>query len=287
MPTCNKCGKSVAFWAKDLKSGLCPECARAALKEEMQNSFPCVIPDVPLSTLERIGVGITTGGLGRSGFRDARMRVNATHMQLSARDEYGSECQVFNVPFEGGSKATLTRFNFGSQMKAAGARTVIVGLGIGLAMAIVVASKAGMENLPLCLLLGAVCGVLLGGLFNFLPALFKADPNIRVVEIRVKKGQSVAFLLRENQMNEAKRVLSRAGITLSADGASENNGQRPINQKDLAQLRETFSSRSTQDLKAIYAKRNPEEYRPEALEAVRCILVERGELKEERTTRPA
>ncbi|MDP2647282.1 MAG: hypothetical protein Q8P24_20305 [Desulfobacterales bacterium] len=63
------------------------------------------------------------------------------------------------------------------------------------------------------------------------------------------------------------------------EGKIESKRQEPINEKDLAQLSETFSSRSNEDLKAIYAKRDTDEYRQEAVETVRRILVGRGELK--------
>jgi cell division protein FtsW (lipid II flippase) len=52
-----------------------------------------------------------------------------------------------------------------------------------------------------------------------------------------------------------------------------------LDYKDVAQFKKSFSSFSTGDLKAIYAKRVTDEYQDEAIEAVRQILAERQELK--------
>jgi uncharacterized membrane protein YgaE (UPF0421/DUF939 family) len=53
----------------------------------------------------------------------------------------------------------------------------------------------------------------------------------------------------------------------------------PVNEKDVADLTETFSAKSTEELKFIYAKHHTDEYRAEAYEAVRRLLIARKELK--------
>jgi hypothetical protein len=51
-----------------------------------------------------------------------------------------------------------------------------------------------------------------------------------------------------------------------------------LDQTDVMQFKSMFSEKSSKELKAIYAKRLNGEYRDEAIEAVRQILVERREL---------
>ncbi len=60
----------------------------------------------------------------------------------------------------------------------------------------------------------------------------------------------------------------------------QEEAKRALDEKDIAQLGASFAERATDELKAIYSKSATDEYRTEAIEAVRRILTKRGELKQ-------
>jgi len=74
-------------------------------------------------------------------------------------------------------------------------------------------------------------------------------------------------------------IIGALSFLLRKTGAHDKtraSGEK-VDEKDIVQLKTSFSEKSTDELKTIYAKRDTDEYRPEAIEAVRRILTERGE----------
>jgi hypothetical protein len=69
------------------------------------------------------------------------------------------------------------------------------------------------------------------------------------------------------------------GFVLVSQNRKQDKSAPTLDQDDVTQFKISFSEKSTKELIAIYVKRGTDEYRAEAIEAVRQILVERKELK--------
>ena len=69
------------------------------------------------------------------------------------------------------------------------------------------------------------------------------------------------------------------GFLLVSQKRKQDKSAGTLDQKDVAQFKTSFSEKSTKELISIYVKRGTDEYRSEAIEAVRQILVDRKELK--------
>ena len=200
MPTCKNCGKSFSTWQRlqqgYLADAICAQCQAAQQAEELRDSFPCMIPQTPLTNVEKIAVETITGGLGRGALRNARIKLRDGHLHLSALDVYGTKVDIADLVPRRDQAVTLTRLGTGKQLRTALGRTVTIGLGVGVVIAIGIAAGTGeLRALPFGLLFGAAFGLVLAGLFNLLPALFRVDPGLVSAELRTEDGKPLVFML--------------------------------------------------------------------------------------------
>ena len=185
-------------------------------------SFPCLIPDTPITKFEQLAGGATTMGLGRGIFRNARILLRNGRLSLSAVDAYDNNVTIADVQPQPGGKVVLTRLGVGTQLKTALQRTVITGLGVGVVIAVLCLARmsevVGEEGAGCFLLFLVVAapalGMVLAALFTFLPALSKTDPGLRVAELPLQTGEMLVFALRSDQIHSAKVVLEFGGLAV-------------------------------------------------------------------------
>lgn len=237
MSECQTCGKTISIWKINLAGDpICKECKALAEAEELTDSFPCLIPDRPLTQFERAAVGMTTMGAGRSPWREARMILRDGYLHLEAIDEYKNKVELGEVALTAGESITLEPISTGDQIKVVIGRAIILGLGVGSVIAIgMVVMIRELKVLPYALGAGAVGGLVVG-IISCLAVLFKVKSGLMTASLETEDGY-LHFLLKPDQIAEARRVLGSAKITLGDPDYAGQGGERPVATPMRPQLR--------------------------------------------------
>ncbi|MBN2139273.1 MAG: hypothetical protein JW720_15835 [Sedimentisphaerales bacterium] len=227
MGKCLNCGKTISIWKIDLTDPLCPECKKLANEdkklteerkklaeaEDLRNSFPCLIPDRPLTQIEHLGVGGATLGAGRSPWRDARIVLRDGRLHLEAIDTYKNKVELGEAAFTAGESITLEPISTGDQIKVVIGRAIILGLGIGFTIAVgIIVITRELKSLPYAVGIGGVGGLIVG-MISCLAVLFKVQSGLMTASLETEDGY-LDFLLKPDQIAEARRVLGLAKLTL-------------------------------------------------------------------------
>ena len=231
--TCEKCGKTLRRWEDVFGATLCDDCYAKAKAETMKDSFHCMIPDSPLTGDEKV-FGML--GLGRRSFREARIKRRLARLQLSARDRFGKEVDIADVVPRKEVPVTFTPVSCREQVLVALGRTVMVGVGFGVALTVygcVRGDNLSAAKTVLMFPVGTVAGLVIAGLFNFIPALCRLESGLVSAAVHTRDGGVLRFLLRPHQELETERVLRQAGLTI-AERQAVRASERPPETKPLS-----------------------------------------------------
>lgn len=69
------------------------------------------------------------------------------------------------------------------------------------------------------------------------------------------------------------------GLIFASRKSKQDRSELRLDHREVAQFKKMLSKKTSKELKALYAQRIADNYRPEAIEAIRQILVERMKVR--------